>query len=420
MTTSQSLKKPPNLIATAKNFTSKYNQAMNDVYQKSLDLHKKHQGKITLASTIQVNDKSDLTLAYTPGVAEPSRQIAKDPNLSYDLTWRGRTVAVISDGSSVLGLGNIGPEAALPVMEGKALLLKQFGGVDAVPIVINTQETAEIISFVKKIVPSFAGINLEDIAAPACFEVEEALQEIGIPVFHDDQHGTAIVITAALHNAARVIDKPFESLKVVINGAGAAGLATAKMLLGLHCTANECSRLPGEPSVDDVIVVDSKGALHSGRQEQNVYKQALAAVSNKYNKQGSLAQVMKDADVVIGLSRPGLITQDMVKSMAQNPIVFALANPTPEIMPDEAIAAGAAVVATGRSDFPNQINNLLAFPAVFRAVIKGRLTKITQSMKNSAAVALANQVKNPSAENIIPDVFTPDLADKLADEILKG
>lgn len=392
---------------------------VNDVNARSLELHKKHQGKITLESTIKVENKEDLTLAYTPGVAEPSRQIAEDPELSFDLTWRGRTVAVLSDGSAVLGLGNIGPEAALPVMEGKALLLKQFGGVDAVPLVINTQDPQEIISFAKKVVPSFAGINLEDITAPNCFIVEEALQDIGIPVFHDDQHGTAIVITAALHNAAKVVGRPFETLNVVIVGAGAAGLATAKMLLGMDWVDGVCTKINGESTVADVIVVDSVGALYSGREGLNAFKQAIAEVSNKEKKQGPLAEVIKGADVIIGVSKPGIITKEMVQSMADKAIVFALANPIPEIMPDEALAAGAMVVATGRSDFPNQINNLLAFPAIFRAVIKGRLKQITQEMKNRAAVALAELVDDPTAENIVPDVFTPDLAEKIADAILK-
>jgi len=391
---------------------------VNDVNTKSLELHKKYQGKITLESTVRVENKEDLTLAYTPGVAEPSRRIAEDPELSFDLTWRGRTVAVLSDGSAVLGLGNIGPEAALPVMEGKALLLKQFGGVDAVPLVINTQDPQEIISFAKKIVPSFAGINLEDITAPNCFIVEDALQGIGIPVFHDDQHGTAIVITAALHNAAKVVGKPFESLRVVIVGAGAAGLATAKMLLGMEWIDGVCVKVSGEATVADVIVVDSVGALYSGREGLNVYKQTISEVSNKEKKKGNLVEVIKGADVVIGVSRPDTITKKMVQSMADKAIVFALANPTPEIMPDDALAAGAVVVATGRSDFPNQINNLLAFPAIFRAVIKGRLKQVTQGMKNRAAVALADLVDNPTTENIVPDVFTPGLAEKIADEIL--
>jgi malate dehydrogenase (oxaloacetate-decarboxylating) len=393
---------------------------MSDVYVDSVNLHKKYQGKIKIESLIPVNDRKDLSLVYTPGVAEPSRLIAKDPKLSYDLTWRGRTVAVLSDGSAVLGLGNIGPEAAIPVMEGKALLLKHFGGVDAVPIVVNTQDSAEIINFVKHISPSFAGINLEDIAAPRCFEIEEALQDIGIPVFHDDQHGTAIVISAALKNAAKVVGKPYESLKIVIVGAGAAGLATSKILLGLNCSSQSCSRIPNQPSVADLIIVDSIGAIYPGRENQNTYKQALAGISNKDRKSGNLTEIVKGADVIIGVSGPNLITADMIKSMAKSPIVFALANPTPEIMPDVAKEAGAAIVASGRSDFPNQINNVLAFPGIFRAVIKGRLPKITQEMKLAASTALADSVKNPSPTNIIPDVFTTDLADLVANAVLSA
>jgi malate dehydrogenase (oxaloacetate-decarboxylating) len=392
---------------------------MPTVYDEAVELHKKHQGKIKIEPVVDVKNKADLGLVYTPGVAEPSRRIAADKSLSYDLTWRGRTVAVISDGSSVLGLGNIGPEAALPVMEGKALLLKQFGGVDAVPIVINTQDPSEVVSFIKNIAPSFAGINLEDVSAPRCFQIEEALQDIGIPVFHDDQHGTAIVVAAALQNAAKVVNKPYSSLKVVIIGAGAAGLAVTKMLLGLNCSASVCTYIPGHMAVKDVIVVDTEGALFSGRENQNIYKQAVAGISNKEHVQGKLETVIKDADVVIGVSRPNSITGEMIRSMAKDPIVFALANPVPEIMPDDALKAGAAVVATGRSDFANQINNVLAFPGIFRAVIKGRLSSISQNHKEAAVQALVHTVKNPSPTNIIPDIFNPHLAEIVAEQILK-
>ncbi|HEX7017436.1 MAG TPA: NADP-dependent malic enzyme [Patescibacteria group bacterium] len=392
---------------------------MADVYQQSVDLHRKLGGKLAVQSLVTVTNQQELSLAYTPGVAEPCRVIAKDPGASFDLTWRGRTVAVISDGSSVLGLGNIGPEAALPVMEGKALLLKEFGGVDAVPLVINTQDPSAIITFVKQVAPSFAGINLEDIAAPACFEVEEGLQEIGIPVFHDDQHGTAIVVTAALRNAAQVVGKDYRHLKVVIVGAGAAGLAVGKMLLGLDCKSSSCRKLPHVDRVADVVLVDSQGAVHRDRSDLNLYKMAFALASNTDHQQGGLAEVVKGADVIIGVSRPGLITPDMIKSMAAQPIVFALANPVPEIMPDEAQAAGAAIVATGRSDFPNQINNVLAFPGIFRAVIKGRLPQVTTEMKLAAAEALSKLVIDPDADNIIPKPFTKDLAEKVSQAILK-
>ncbi len=392
---------------------------MDESSQKALALHREFKGKIHTTPSVPVTSREELSVVYTPGVAAVSKAIAEDKALSFDLTWRGRTVAVISDGTSVLGLGNIGPEAALPVMEGKAMLLKHFGQVDAVPLVINTTDPTEIIHFVKQVSPSFAGINLEDIAAPACFQVEDALQDIGIPVFHDDQHGTAIVVTAALHNAAKVVNKKYEELRVVIVGAGAAGLAVARMLLGLDCSGDSCRWMPGTAKVGDVIVVDSQGALFTGRDNMNVYKQALAGLTNKEKKIGSAEEIVHGADVIIGVSGPGNITSSMIKNMAKDPIVFAMANPTPEIMPEDAKSAGAAIIATGRSDFPNQINNLLAFPGVFRAVLDGRLTRITPIMKEAAAKKLASLIENPSKENIIPDPFYPDLAQKVAKAILE-
>lgn len=390
-----------------------------DIYQKSLDLHKKHQGKLGTTPLVKVTNKEELAIYYTPGVAEPSRAIAKNSMLSYDLTLRGRTIAVISDGSAVLGLGDIGAEAAMPVMEGKALLLKEFGGVDAFPLVINAKQAPEIIQFVRQVAPTFAGVLLEDITAPKCFMVEEQLQNLGIPVFHDDQHGTAIIVKAALMNAAKAVNKDFSKLNVVIVGAGAAGLAVARMLLGLNCSEDRCDRLPGSTSAGDVIVVDSKGALYSGRDDQNIYKQAVAGLSNKQRKSGSLAEVIKGADAVIGVSGPNTISKEMVVSMNEKAIVFAMANPIPEIMPDIAKEAGAVVVATGRSDFPNQINNVLAFPGIFRAVIKGRLTTITHAMKEAAVQTLASQVPNPTPDYIVPDLFHPDLAEKISEAILK-
>lgn len=390
-----------------------------DIYQKSLDLHKKHQGKLGTTGLVEVKDKQDLAIYYTPGVAEPSRAIAKDPTLSFDLTLRGRTVAVVSDGSAVLGLGDIGPEAAMPVMEGKALLLKEFGGIDAFPLVINAKEPAAIVQFVTQVAPTFAGILLEDIKAPKCFMVEEQLQNLGIPVFHDDQHGTAIVVSAALRNAAKVVNKPYESLNVVIVGAGAAGLAVSRMLLGLNCSEDKCDRLPGSKSVGDVIVVDSKGALYSGRDNQNIYKQAVAGLSNKKRQKGPLVEVINNADAIIGVSRPESITAEMIKTMAEKPIVFAMANPVPEIMPDLARSAGAYVIATGRSDFPNQINNVLAFPGIFRAIVKGRLKTITHEMKEAAVDTLANLVPNPTQENIVPNLFYPNLAEIISKAILR-
>lgn len=392
---------------------------MTDIYKEALRLQKKYRSKIGIQPNVRIKNKHDLSLLYTPGVAEVSRQIAKDKKLSFDLTWRGKTIAIISDGSAVLGLGNIGPDAALPVMEGKALLLKEFAGVNGVPIVVNTQNASEIIQFVKNIAPSFAGINLEDIASPSCFQIEEALQDIGIPVFHDDQHGTAIVVAAALKNAAKAVNKPYSSLRIVVVGAGAAGLATTRMLLGLNCSSDTCKIIPGHSRVRDVIVVDKNGALHSGRENQNIYKQAISGISNRERLHGSLSNVIKGSDAVIGVSGPNLITKGMIKSMAKNAIVFAMANPIPEIMPDEALKAGATIVASGRSDFPNQINNALAFPGIFLAVIKGRLTTITQEMKDAASNTLANLIEKPTPANIIPDIFYPKLAEHLAQAILR-
>jgi malate dehydrogenase (oxaloacetate-decarboxylating) len=392
---------------------------MEDVYKDALVIHRKNHGKIKIEAIAPVENKHNLALFYTPGVAQVCKEIVKDKKASFDLTWRGNTIAVISDGSAVLGLGNIGPEAALPVMEGKALILREFAGVNGNPIVINTQDASEIIQFVKHIAPSFAGINLEDISAPRCFQIEEALQDIGIPVFHDDQHGTAIVVAAALKNAAKVVGKPYNTLKVVVIGAGAAGLATARMLLGLNCSADTCQIIQEHSRVNDVIVVDKSGALYSGRDNQNIYKQAVAGISNKQKLRGSAEEVIKGADVVIGVSGPNNITKGMIKSMAKDAIVFAMANPIPEIMPEDAKEAGAAIVASGRSDFPNQINNALAYPGIFLAVTEGKLTTITQEMKDTASNTLASLVENPSATNIIPDIFYPNLAQKLSEAILK-
>lgn len=391
---------------------------MATINERAITFHKIHQGKLKTSGVTPVKNRDDLSLVYTPGVAAVSLLIAKNKLLSYDYTWRGRAVAVISDGSAVLGLGNIGPEASLPVMEGKALLLKEFGGVDAVPLVIDTQDPAEIIRFVTHVAPSFAGILLEDISAPRCFQIEEALQGIGIPVFHDDQHGTAIIVAAALRNAARAVGKQYGDLRVVIVGAGAAGLATAKMLLGLSCQSDRCEIMPGGSRVKDVIIVDKKGALLPGRADQNIYKQAVASLSNMDRRSGSLEQVISGADALIGVSGANTISVNMVSRMAPKAIVFAMANPTPEIMPDVAKNAGATVVATGRSDFPNQINNVLAFPGIFRAVIQGRLSTITPEMKQAASDAIAALIPHPSAENIVPDPFFPGLADYVAKAVL--
>lgn len=390
------------------------------IYEKSLAFHRLHRGKLGVCGLCEILTADDLSIAYTPGVAEPCRVIAHDSDQSFELTMRGRTVAVVSDGTAVLGLGNIGPEAAMPVMEGKALLLKQFGGVDAVPLVIKARDPQEIITFVRQVSPSFAGINLEDIAAPACFAVEEGLQDLGIPVFHDDQHGTAIVVTAALHNAAKVVDKKYEDLKVVVVGAGSAGLAITRMLSGLNCFAGACDLHAALPAVGDVVLVDSVGIVSRHRTDLHIYKQAVMSFTNKADKQGDLAEAMRGADVVVGVSRAGTITTSMVASMAPKAIVFALANPMPEIMPEEAAKAGAFVVATGRSDYPNQINNLLAFPAIFKAVVDARLQSITLPMKIAASRAIAALIPKPTREQIVPSVFYPDLAAIVAKAVVQA
>ncbi len=388
------------------------------VYKKALKLHRQYKGKLSVESLVKIKSKDDLSLVYTPGVAEPSRVIAKDPQESFNLTMRGRTVAVISNGTAVLGLGDIGPEAALPVMEGKAQLLKDFAGVDAVPLVIKTKKPEEIIKFVKEVAPTFAGINLEDIAAPVCFQVEEALQDIGIPVFHDDQHGTAIVVAAALSNAAKVAGKKMSDLKVVISGAGAAGIAITRLLLGLNCLAGECFLASKDYRVGNLILLDSKGIIHKDRHNLNIYKQALLGFINKENRVGGLADALVGADVFIGVSKPKLVTPSMIATMAEKPIVFAMANPEPEILPNEAEKAGAFIVGSGRSDYPNQINNVLAFPAVFKAVIDGRLKKIDLKMKIRAAKALAEIIK-PTRRAILPDPFYPDLAEIISKRVLE-
>ncbi len=393
---------------------------INKIYQEALDIHYKYRGKLETRAIMPIKDAHDLSMLYTPGVAEPCREIVKDKSKSFELTMRGRTIAIVSDGSSVLGLGNIGPEAAMPVMEGKALLLKEFAGVDSVPLVIDTHDPQEIIKFVKQVAPSFAGINLEDISAPNAFVVEDALQNIGIPVFHDDQHGTAIVVTAALMNAAKVVNKRYQDLKVVLVGSGAAGIAISRMLLGLECSTKGCSLINGTKSVGDLIIVDSKGIVSKNRSDLNVYKQVISYASNKNNLQGDLVDAVKGADVIIGVSKAGLITQEMIKSMANDAIVFAMANPEPEIMPHLAKEAGARIVASGRSDFPNQINNVLAFPAIFKAVIDARLTSITSGMKLVAAQSLAELVPNPTEDRIIPEPFFPNLAAKVSEKIINS
>lgn len=376
-----------------------------DFGKKALTVSKKARGKIVVNSVVPLRNRQDLSIAYTPGVAEVSKTIAKDKELAWDYTIKGHTVAVVSDGSAVLGLGNIGPEAAMPVMEGKALLFKTLGGIDAFPICLNTQDSDEIIKIVKALAPTFGGINLEDISAPRCFAIEEALQNLGIPVIHDDQHGTAVVVLAGLINAAKVVKKDLSSLKVVISGAGAAGQAVARLLL---------------PKVDDILVVDSRGLIYQGRDGLDSYKEKLAKVTNKEKIKGDLRKVLKGADVFIGVSQAGLITAKEVKTMAPKAIVMAMANPIPEIMPDEAKRGGAMVVASGRSDFPNQINNVLAFPGIFKGALSVRATKITLEMKLAAAEALAAMVRRPTVEKIIPDPLDKKVAMVVAKAVAKA
>ncbi len=378
----------------------------------ALELHRKKKGKLAVRPKVKIKTRQDLSLAYTPGVADVSLAIAEDKKKVYDYTIKRNTVAVVTDGSAVLGLGNIGPEAALPVMEGKCVLFKELAGIDAFPICLDTQDTAEIIKTIKNIAPVFAGINLEDIAAPRCFEIEAALQGIGIPVFHDDQHGTAIVIHAALTNAAKVVGKKIEELKVVVNGAGAAGISVAKLLTCFEISEHVCT------SVKDAILCDSKGIIYDGREVDNKYKEELAKITNKKKIQGTLADALVGADVFIGVSKGNVLTKDMVRTMGRDPIIFAMANPIPEIMPQDAKEAGAAVVGTGRSDFPNQINNALVFPGVFRGALDAKATKITNEMKLAAARALASSVE-PTAEKILPEVLDKSVVKKIAAAVKK-
>lgn len=391
---------------------------MVDVSQAAVELHKKNQGKLEVTSRVSITNSAELSLAYTPGVGAVSRVVAENSELSRELTLNGRTVAVISNGTAVLGLGDIGPEAALPVMEGKSLLIKQFSGLDSFPLVIRTKKSEEVIEFVRQVAPTFCAINLEDIKAPNCFEIEESLQDLGIPVFHDDQHGTAIVVAAALMNATKVVGKNYEDLRVGVIGAGAAGLAVSKMLLGVNCRAGSCTYVAGLPRVKDLVVFDSKGAIFSGRSDLNVYKQAVAGISNKTQLQGSPEEVLQGFDVVVGVSGPGSISQELVRNLAEKSIVFAMANPDPEIMPDLAKEAGAYVVATGRSDFPNQINNILAFPAIFKIAHTLQLKRISMEVKIALVQALASLIEKPNQENVIVSPFYPNLVDTLVEKVV--
>ena len=374
--------------------------------EKALLLHEQWNGKLETVSKTPVKSREDLSLAYTPGVAEPCKVIAQDKEAAYKYTIKSNTIAVVSDGSAVLGLGNIGPYAAMPVMEGKAVLFKEFGGVNAVPICLDTQDTEEIIKAVTYLAPGFGGINLEDISAPRCFEIEERLKELlDIPVFHDDQHGTAIVVLAGTINALKVTGKKKEDCKVVINGAGSAGVAIAKLLLTYGFT--------------NIIMCNSKGIVSKSAQGLNWMQQKMTEITNLQNETGTLADAMKGADIFIGVSAPNTVSEEMVASMNHDAIIFAMSNPVPEIMPDLAKKAGARIVGTGRSDFPNQINNVVAFPGIFKGALEGRAPQITEEMKLAAAIAIAGLVPDDklSEDNIMPEAFDPQVADVVANAV---
>ena len=376
---------------------------------KALELHEKLQGKLETVSKTPVRTREDLALVYTPGVAEPCKVIAKDPAAAYTYTMKANTVAVVSDGSAVLGLGNIGPKAAMPVMEGKAVLFKEFGGVNAVPICLDTQDTEEIIKAVTWLAPAFGGINLEDISAPRCFEIEERLKEtLDIPVFHDDQHGTAIVVLAGIINALKVVGKKKEDCRVVVNGAGSAGVAITRLLLTY--------------GFSNIIMCDKSGILCDGAEGLNWMQEKMVKRTNLAHETGSLADALKGADIFVGVSAPGIVTEEMVASMNSDAILFAMANPVPEIMPDLAKKAGARVVGTGRSDFPNQVNNVVAFPGIFRGALEGHAKQITDKMKLAAANAIAALVSDEdlNENNIMPEAFDPRVADVVADAVKKN
>jgi len=381
-----------------------------NINEEALKLHSDNKGKIEVVSKTKIKDMHDLAVVYTPGVAEPCRKINQDISKVYEYTTKGNMVAVVTDGTAVLGLGDIGPEAALPVMEGKAVLFKYFAGIDAFPICINSKDPEEIIRTVQLIAPSFGGINLEDISAPRCFEIEQRLKEsLDIPVFHDDQHGTAVVVLAGLINALKVVNKKMEEIKIVFNGAGAAAVAIAKFLISA--------------GAKDIIICDSKGIIYEGRKENmNSAKEEMAKVTNQNHIKGSLSDAIIDADVFIGVSAAGVLSVEMAKKMASDAIVFAMANPVPEIMPDEAKEAGIRIMATGRSDFPNQVNNCLGFPAIFRGALQVRASNITEEMKLAAANAIASVIPENklSDENIIPNVFHPEVMKKEADAVAKA
>ncbi len=377
-----------------------------DIREQALQMHAENRGKLSVNSKVAITDAAELSLAYTPGVAEPCKEIAKNTEDVYTYTSKGNMVAVVTDGTAVLGLGDIGPEAALPVMEGKACLFKTFGGVDAFPICLNTKDPDEIVRTVQLIAPGFGGINLEDISAPRCFEIERRLIEtLDIPVFHDDQHGTAVVVLAALINACKCVGKELADIKAVISGAGAAGISICTLLM--------------KAGVRDIILCDRSGAIYEGREGLNSAKAEIARVTNRHMVKGTLADALVGRDLLIGVSGPGIVSGDMIRAMSDQPMIFALSNPTPEIMPDEAKAAGAYIVATGRSDFPNQINNLLVFPGIFKGALEARARRITEDMMIAAAYAIASCVKDEqlSSECIIPSVFDRSIAGVVAEAV---
>lgn len=376
------------------------------IQEKALKLHKEWNGKLETVSKTPVKSREDLSLAYTPGVAEPCKVIAQDKEAAYQYIMKANTVAVVSDGSAVLGLGNIGPHAALPVMEGKAVLFKEFGGVNAVPICLDTQDTEEIIKAVTWLAPAYGGINLEDISAPRCFEIEERLKAtLDIPVFHDDQHGTAIVVLAGIINALKVVGKQKEHCKVVVNGAGSAGVAITKLLLTYGFT--------------NIIMCDKAGIISTESEGLNWMQEKMAKVTNQNHETGTLADALKNADIFVGVSAPNIVTPEMVSTMAKDSILFAMANPVPEIMPDAAKAVGAKIVGTGRSDFPNQVNNVVAFPGIFKGALEGRATQITEEMKLAAANAIAGLVPDDklNENNIMPEAFNPKVAEVVAEAV---
>lgn len=384
-----------------------------DYDARSIARHRETRGKIEVRSRMRLESQDDLSIAYTPGVAGPCRLIAEDPEEAWELTWKGRTVAVVSDGSAVLGLGNIGPAAGLPVMEGKAALFREFAGIDAVPLVIDEHEPQRIIDLVRAVAPNFGGINLEDISAPRCFEIEEGLQDIGIPVLHDDQHGTAIVLLAAMFNAVRCQGRALGDLRVVLNGAGAAGRAIAHLLT---CKDGDERCIP----VGELTICDSRGAIHPGREGNDSIKEEMAQLTNAEGRRGDLRERLRGADVFIGVSRGGLLGADDIRTMNDRSIVLAMANPTPEIMPDEAKRGGAEIVGTGRSDFPNQVNNVLAFPGLFRGALEARATRFTTSMKFAAIDAIAAAVPEPTPGAILPPAFDRSVAVRVAQAVAEA